>query len=72
MKTKEEILEKVSNIIDVSKDEQIVLNACHFLYGILVSEETQEKMQKEKEEAKKRAIETNKPLFEMMKNIMEV
>lgn len=71
MKTKEEILEKVSSIIDVSNDEQIVLNACHFLYGVIISEETQEKIQKEKEEAKKKVLETNKPLFEMMKNMLE-
>lgn len=71
MKTKEEILNKVSEIIDTSNDEQIVLNACHFLYGALNTKEVQEKLDKEKEEARKKAIETNKPLIEMMKNIME-
>lgn len=71
MKTKEEILKKVSSIIDVSNDEQVILNACHFLYSVIISEETQEKIQKEKEEARKKALETNKPLFEMMKNMLE-
>lgn len=71
MKTKEEILEKVSEIIDKSGDEQIVLNACHFLFGVINSQEVQEKMDKERDEARKKSLETSKPLFEMMKNMME-
>lgn len=52
MNTEEEILEKVSNIIDTSKDEQIILNASHFLYNALIQKRNEEKFEKEKEEQK--------------------
>lgn len=71
MKTKEEIFEKVSSIIDNSQDEQIVLNACNFLYLIINSIEMQEKMEKEKEESKQKAMKFNQPLAEMLKSITE-
>lgn len=72
MKTKEEILNKVSEIIDTSKDEQIILNACHFLHGVLSAQEIQEKLDKEKEEARQKSLKLNTPIVEMMKNMMEV
>lgn len=67
MKSKNEILEKVSEIIDTSKDEQVILNASHFLYGALVQIELDEKMKKDKEESKERM----KPLMESFKILAE-
>lgn len=52
MKTEKEILEKVSNIIDTSKDDQIILNASHFLYNALIQRRKEVNFKKEKEEQK--------------------
>lgn len=75
MKSKNEILEKVSGIIDTSKDEQVILNASHFLYGALVQIEAAEKMEaekaKQKELAKKRAEKMkNSNMGEMFSNLL--
>lgn len=72
MKTKEEILNKVSEIIDTSKDKQITLNACHFLYNAIYTEELQAKLDKEKEYSKQKAMKFNEPLAEMLKSLVEV
>lgn len=68
MKTKEEILEKVSEIIETSEDKQVVLNACHFLYGVIKQTELDEKMEQEKQQSRERM----KPLTDMMKAFAEV
>lgn len=68
MKTKEEILEKVSEIIETSEDKQVVLNACHFLYGVIKQTELDEKMEQEKQQSRERM----KPLTDMMKVFAEV
>lgn len=68
MKTKEEILEKVSEIIDTSKDEQVILNASHFIYDAIVAKENEEKLELEREKSRERM----KPMYEMIKTFAEV
>lgn len=55
MKTEMEILEKISDIIDTSEDEQIILNASHFLYNVLIQKKNEEKFEKEREKQKELA-----------------
>lgn len=68
MKTKEEILEKISEIIDNSKDEQIILNASHFLYTAILGLESEKKMEADREKTREKM----KPLVESFKCLTEV
>ena len=68
MKTKEEILEKISEIIDNSKDEQVILNASHFLYTAILAMENEKRAEEQREKTKKYM----EPLYQSFRCLTEV